>query len=269
VRAWIESQVEVHGELEQPHVRPWATVLRVPTPNGPVWFKAARDAFAFEARLLELTVPLAPDLLPEVVASRPETGWLLLADAGERARERTIDWVPLLRRYAELQIATVPFVDELLDAGVVDHRAPTLDAVFPALGEEAAGELRARLPDVERGFARLAASPLPFALDHGDLHDGNVFSRDGKPRLLDWGDASIGNPLLTLALEPEDPKATEAYLDVWSAVVPRHELVRSLEDVRELRWLLRAINYARVLPYDASHAEPTEMRVRLFLERAD
>ena len=266
VRAWIESQVEVSGEIEQPHVRPWATVLRVPTAAGPVWFKAARDAFAYEPALLEVLVPLAPDLLPEVIASRPEAGWLLLADAGERAREAPIDWTPLLRHYAVLQIAAVPHVDELLAAGVVDNRAPKLDAVFPALAPQTADELRAREPDIERAFARLAASPVPITIDHGDLHDGNVFSRDGRPRLIDWGDATVAHPLTTLALEPDDPAATAGYIETWSTVASHDELERVLQDVREVRWLLRAINYARVLPYDPSHAEGIELRVRMYLE---
>lgn len=265
VRAWIESQVEVTGEIEQPHVRPWATVLRVPTPGGPVWFKAARDAFAYEPALLELLLPLAPELLPEVLASRPEAGWLLLADAGDRARERPVDWTSLMRRYAELQIAAAPLDGDLLAAGVVDNRAPRLDAVMPALERATADALRARLPEVERAFGRLADSPLPVTIDHGDLHDANVFSKDGRPRLLDWGDATVGHPFTTLALEPDDPAALEAYLDVWAGIAPRGELQRCLADVRAVRWLLRAINYARVLPYDHSHAESIEQRVRMFL----
>jgi hypothetical protein len=60
-----------------------------------VWFKAARPAFAHDARVLQILHPLAPDLVPEVIASTVE-GWLLLADAGERAREhpsiRALNW---------------------------------------------------------------------------------------------------------------------------------------------------------------------------------
>jgi hypothetical protein len=201
-----------------------------------------------------------------VLAARPEAGWLLLADGGERARETPIDWTPLLARYAELQIAAAPHVDAMLATGVFDNRTFSLDAVFPALEPTTAEELRARRPDVERVFTRLSSSPLPVTIDHGDLHDGNVFSRDGHPRLLDWGDASVGNPVITLALEPDEPEPVEAYLDVWSSVASRAALEASLGDVREVRWLLRAINYARVLPYDPSHAEGIELRVRMYLD---
>jgi len=175
VRAWIERQVTVTGEIEQPHVRAWSTVLRVPTADGNVWFKAAREAFAYEARVLEVLVPLGRDLLPEVLAARPDAGWLLLRDAGERAREHPIEWAPLMRRYAGLQIAAVPHADELLAAGLVDNRSPDVGRLLQFLTPECARALQARLPEVDERLARLAASPLPSTVDHNDLHDGNVF----------------------------------------------------------------------------------------------
>jgi hypothetical protein len=117
-----------------------------------VWFKASREAFAFEASLLEILGPLAPDLLPEVIAARPERGWLLLADAGARAREEPIDWAPLLRRYAELQLAAVSEVGRMLAAGVPDRRSVAADivALLPALEPETAAALEPRLAEIER-----------------------------------------------------------------------------------------------------------------------
>ena len=38
--AWIREQAGVTGPIEQPHVFPWSTVLRVPTDDGLLWFKA-------------------------------------------------------------------------------------------------------------------------------------------------------------------------------------------------------------------------------------
>ena len=48
------------GEIEQPHVYPWSTVLRVPTDGGDVWFKANDDALRHEAALVELLAAGAP-----------------------------------------------------------------------------------------------------------------------------------------------------------------------------------------------------------------
>ena len=44
--AWIRERVDLTGEIEQPHVRWWSTVLRVPTADGVVWFKACHRATA-------------------------------------------------------------------------------------------------------------------------------------------------------------------------------------------------------------------------------
>jgi hypothetical protein len=264
VRAWIEREVTVTGEIEQPHVRLWSTVLRVPTADGSLWFKAAREAFAYEARILEVLVPLAPDILPEIVAARPEAGWLLLRDAGDRAREHPIEWAPLVRRYAELQVAAVPHAQELLDAGIVDNREPRVEEMFEHLTPATAERLRVRMPEVEERLARLAASPLPATVEHNDLHDGNVFSRDGQARILDWGDAALAHPFLTLTVE-EDPAARTAYLEPWAELYPRERLSADVEDVLALRYLLRAVTWGRVVDLDPAYAAHVEERVVLFL----
>ena len=265
VRAWIGSQITIAGEIEQPHVRAWSTVLRVPTADGAVWFKAPREAFAFEARLLERLGPLAPDLLPVVIASRPEEGWLLLDDAGLRAREHPVEWRPLLRRYAELQLAATPLAEELVALGVVDGRAPEVEQLFGLLTAETAGALRRRLPEVQAAFDRLARSPLAPTIDHGDLHDGNVFARDGHSRLLDWGDATVAHPFMSLTVE-EDPDARDAYLEPWLHVAPRERLLQDVDDVLAVRFLVRALNNYRIRPYDEAVAiVGVEERVRLFV----
>jgi hypothetical protein len=43
---------EVTGEPQQTHVRPWSTVVRIPTDRGPFWAKAMRPSTSHEARLL-------------------------------------------------------------------------------------------------------------------------------------------------------------------------------------------------------------------------
>jgi len=266
VRAWIGSQVTIAGEVEQPHVRAWSTVLRVPTTDGVVWFKAPREAFAFEARLLERLEPLAADLLPVVIATRRDLGWFLLEDAGLRAREHPVEWKPLLRRYAELQLAATTLADELVELGVVDGRAPDAGRLCDVLPPATAEALRRRLPDAQAAFDRLRRSPLAPTIDHGDLHDGNVFARDGHARLLDWGDATVAHPFMSLTVE-EDPSARDAYVAPWLSVAPRERVLEDLDDMLAVRFLVRALNQLRIRPYDeAAAVDGVELRVRLFLE---
>jgi hypothetical protein len=257
--------VEVVGEIEQPHIRAWATALRVPTSRGVVWFKAARPAFAHEARVLEVLGPLAPDLLPDVIASTGD-GWLLLADAGERAREHPIDWRSMLQRYAALQRASAAHVDELLAGGAYDNRpARVLErvrALMHYLPVELGAAVEARLSRVAEQMDRLAASRLPITADHGDLHDGNVFSSEGQVRIIDWGDSAVAHPFFTLSVA--EPEEVEWTLEAWSGYAPQTELEEEAAIVDELRFLLRALNWEHVAAL--GEAEHLVDRIRLFVE---
>jgi hypothetical protein len=125
--AWICGQAEPTAPIEQPHVRPWSTVLRVPTREGHLFFKANAPAFAHEAAILERLVPLAPDLLAELVALDRDRRWFLLRHAGDRVRELPSDapWQDVLAHYADLQSAAAPLADELVAAGVPEARGAT------------------------------------------------------------------------------------------------------------------------------------------------
>src|SRR5690348_9337464 len=79
---WIRAQVEPIAPIELTHERPWATVMRVPTAAGSVWFKACGEVQAFEARLTAELSQRWSDRVAEVRAYDEARAWLLLADAG-------------------------------------------------------------------------------------------------------------------------------------------------------------------------------------------
>ena len=85
--AWIRERADVAGDIEQPHVRWWSTVLRVPTTDGDLYFKAVSAIHVFEAALTGLLAELQPGRVPEVVAMDAERGWMLMRDGGARLRE--------------------------------------------------------------------------------------------------------------------------------------------------------------------------------------
>jgi hypothetical protein len=65
---WVDGQLAAlgqtrTGEPEQPHVRPWATALRIPTDSGPVWLKASAEGTAYEHGLLQVLADVVPELL--------------------------------------------------------------------------------------------------------------------------------------------------------------------------------------------------------------
>jgi hypothetical protein len=212
--AWIRARVEVTGEIEQPHVRWWSTVLRVPTADGDLFFKAVAPVHRFEAALTARLAELQPGRVTEVVDADPERGWFLMRDAGTRLRElvETRDdlhhWERALPEYARLQIEVAPHADEFLALGVTDERLAVLPERLrellatrpPGLTDEEHRQALAAVPRFEEMCRALADDGLPETIQHDDLHDGQVFVCDGRYLVFDWGDSSVSHPLLSLTV---------------------------------------------------------------------
>ena len=145
--AWIRERLEAldvrpTDDIEQPHVRPWSTVMRVPTSGGDLWFKANIPALAYEAGVVGVLARTRPDLVPELAAVDPERGWMLMGDGGERLREvveRERDlgrWLDVLPQYGELQLSTAANADELVALGAPDRRLTVLEGQYEQLIED-------------------------------------------------------------------------------------------------------------------------------------
>lgn len=94
------------------------------------------------------------------------------------------------------------------------------------------------LPDLEACCRELASLPCPAALDHGDLHDGNILVQDGAYWFCDWGDASIAHPFCSLLVTCRRllddfassdgirrfARLRDAYLEPWSTLAPARSL---------------------------------------------
>ncbi|MFG1609455.1 phosphotransferase [Actinoplanes sp. NPDC049265] len=279
VLAWIDARVARSGAVEQPHVRAWATVLRVPTVDGDVWFKANDASLRHEVAVVERISARRPDVVPPLIGSDVANGWLLMADAGETLRsvterERSLDrWLDVLPRYASVQRDLAGEVGALLAAGVPDMRLATLPAAYTKLVDEVGAEPRFRdaVPVVEALCAELDGYGLPELLQHDDLHDGQVFVQDGRHLVLDWGDACVSHPFFTLAVTVQGGLAwglddvensvdttpfVAAYLEVFGT-----GLERAAEIAMRLGWVCRAIN-GRIPGDDV----PTMTRLRMFLD---
>jgi hypothetical protein len=277
-RAWIDAELARHGlsvagTVEQPHVRPWSTVLRIPTPAGDVWFKASMPAVAYEVGVLPVLVARRPECLPRLLAADSERGWMLQADGGTRLRELLAEhpdfsrWKAVLPLYADLQLAVAADRDELLAAGAPDRRLAGLPALYEDLlarqGSLSADELirlRDLTPTVAQLCDELGAYGLPETIQHDDLHDGNVFVRDGAYVFFDWGDACVAHPFFTLHVTmrvlahnlgveeeaPELERYRDAYLEPWTTLRPRADLLRALEPADLLAGIARALAWQRV-----------------------
>ena len=273
-RRLADAGLQRTGEVEQPRVRPWATVLRAPTTDGDVWMKAGGPATAFEAGLYELLAREAPgDVLAPLAVDAPR-GWMLLPDGGPPAGE---DALPAaLGQYGRLQRALAPHADALPALGVPDMRPE----VMPERFEEALDAARASAPagggdtralaDVEvlrhqgaRGSERLAASPVPASLDHNDLHRQNVLGT-GPYRFYDWGDAVVAHAFAALLVPSQvlSPaafaRARAAYLEAFADLAPPERLVEDLELACRVARVARSLTWERALRSARDQDEPID-----------
>jgi hypothetical protein len=285
---WIREHVEPVGAIETVHVRPWATVMRVPVAGGVTWFKACAEVQAFEPRLTAQLYARWPDRVTEVLAVDEARRWLLLGDAGIPVRESgnpPAAWVQALPSYAELQKGESAYALDHIAHGVPDLRMGALPAGYEhLLASELplAGNDVNRLRDFAPGFTELckelAGLGIQESVQHDDLHMANLYAHDGRFRVVDWGDSSIAHPFFSLletfrfleefnGLGPDDPwfrRLRDAYLEPWG---------RGLEETFELAirvgWFAHAIAWTRqraALPADAR--PDFDIAFRIVLRRA-
>lgn len=285
-RSWVEEQLTRAGRrvngLVEPRIRPWSLVWRVPTDDGPVWFKANNPGTVHEAVLIATLAELTPDRVLTPIAVDPTRGWSLLPDGGESLRDvlaRDPDlahWERALPGYAALQSASASRADELVARGVPDQRPELLPGLFAellddhealligaegGLSPELHERLRAELPSYAQRCRRLADIGIPATVQHDDLHDGNVFAGEAGYRYFDWGDASVAHPfgtlLVTLRSIRHAAKASaddarlarlrDAYLEAWTDRYDRRTLVEAADLAITLGPVSRSLSWRRAL----------------------
>ena len=290
--AWIDGRLHAlgmtrTGDIEQPHVEVWSTVLRVPTDCGTVWFKANHGPLVHEAAVVTLLAARVPDRVRAPLACDLERGWMLMSHAGDRLRElvsvqRSLDgWFEVLDATARIQLALEDDVDALLDLGVPDLRLDALPAKYDALMDEIDAEPRFREAGaLVRSLARdLAPYGIRETVQHDDLHDGQVFVRDGRHWVMDWSDACVSHPFFTLSVTLEgviawgvdDVEASadvapfrDAYLAPYADAYPglsSCDLAEAARLATRLGWACRAVNGHLV-----GHTDHTVTRLRMFLD---
>jgi hypothetical protein len=243
--AWIRSIVTPTGPIELVRVRPWASVVTVPTEGGLAWFKACQPAQAFEPRLTAELFRRWPDRVIRVLGHDADRTWLLTADAGRSIGSLGNPpglWERILPRYAELQRGERTFIVDHLQHAVLDLRVSMLPERYDMLlSRELPLEpseieaVRRFAPHFAELCAEVAAESPGDSIQHDDLHVNGVFVRGDELRVVDWGDASIGHPFASLyvtfrflerenGLRPDDswfPRLRDAYLEPWgSNLVP-------------------------------------------------
>jgi len=285
---WIRAHADVAGEITRPREFPWSVVLRVPTRDGVLWFKENVAPLAFEAAAVQLLAQRVPEHVPELVAVDVDRGWMLMRDAGTRLRDLSpsVDaWLELLPLYSELLLAVAPDMDALVAAETPDRRVARIPALFRrvvdaeagALSSEETAALHEYALRVDAACAELAALGVPESIQHDDFHDGNVFVRDGRYRVIDWGDACVSHPFATLRIPLEGiaedtdwdvTRLRDAYLEPFTSFASRDELVRTFDAAWIVGGVTRALKWTPIVaamprPHEWEDAVPVRLRALL------
>jgi hypothetical protein len=239
VAQWIRAHVDPVGPIETAHARPWATVMRVPTADGVVWFKACAPVQAFEPRLSAKLFARWPDRVAQVLGHDEDRGWLLLADAGQPVAafgNPPQSWLTVLPLYAELQRGEAVHAEDHLRHGVPDLRPARLPDRFDdlvgrglPLTDDEVTRMRSFTSRLTSLCEDLSGRGVPETIQHDDLHMANLYAHRGRLRILDWGDSSIAHPFASLVvtfrfleqrnrMSPDDPwfgRLRDAYLEPW------------------------------------------------------
>ncbi|HEY5729553.1 MAG TPA: phosphotransferase [Anaerolineales bacterium] len=293
---WIRAQAErnsiqLTSEIEQSHILHWSTVMRVPSSEGMLFFKATAGETIYEIALTEKLAKWFPDSMPELIASDSARGWMLMCDGGEQLRasirpvKNIMPWEPVITQYAQLQIGLAEHVDEILALGIPDHRLGALPDLYSQLlldkeslmiGQEkglTADEYQ-QLQNLQSRFEQICSDldgfGIPASINHGDFHDGNVLVKDGRVTFFDWGDADVTHPFVSLrtwfvsmeiALEmdeyaPPTPEMTELlhrYLERWKQFGSKEDLLKAYALSRPVASIVKTLQWRQsIMQMDAS-----------------
>ena len=270
--------IRVAGPAAQLHAGGGSTVLRLPTEVGDVYFKAVASVFGHETAVTQFLFRLRPDCIPQVYQIDAQRGWMLMADGGQTARmafanEAKLErWRDILTDYAHLQIDLAEHVDDFLALGSPDRRLHLLPALYEDLvtdtdwlfidqpdGVTTAEHERllATIPQVADMCRRLDAFAVPHSLHHNDLHDANIFVKDGRYLFFDWGDSSIAHPFFSLrtvfvsieytfGFEENDPifdELAKVYLQPWTQFETAENVWQAYQIAKKLWALSTAVKY--------------------------
>jgi hypothetical protein len=285
VHAWLrgDSALQSLGGFSRMQIvreRPWSLIARVFYANRTVYFKACAAGGKHEAALLAYLQPHWPDCMPVLLAHDAQRAWVVLADAGRPVRDVSTQrgmrmaLSQMLSSYATLQIQTLTQVPALEAIGLPCRPVQALPQLIEQLlnsGAHASGlsahEADALAIQVRRqlGFAQtlcdeLAATPYAYALDHGDLHTGNILKLRNSLVLVDWGDACMTYPFcsafvaIQFSAESFAPGRREAVLAQWrdAYLVPWQQFAEMAVLQRHFAYalwlgrLVRALDYAEM-----------------------
>jgi hypothetical protein len=262
--AWVDQQIRPlglrhTGRFQQLNASPTFSLIRIETTGFALWFKATGKPHAHEFAVSVALARLLPNYVPRIVGVHSSWNGWLSEEAPGAPLDQSIDfpaWERAAVHLAELQIASIGKTAELLDEHAKDLQIEGLhkeiDPFLSRMSELMAAQEKSNpRPLVESELAALAEKlneswvllrriGLPATLGHFDMNPGNIVVSENGCVFLDWAEAAVTHPFVTLEYLREHmsrsgiekPTAGEslarAYLRPWESFYSPDELARAL-----------------------------------------
>jgi Phosphotransferase enzyme family len=182
------------------------------------WLKATSEPNSHELAVTCLLSELAGEYLPRVISTNLAWNAWLMSGESAQGGEVAADPFPLLdnavESMASLQVTTVGHRSNLLSVGAFDqsvavfqqHSASLFNFLEKAMGLQTSAKAprvqTARLREIRVIFEdtcrRMEDLDLPQTIIHGDLNWGNILPSQNHCLFLDWSEAYVGCPFVTL-----------------------------------------------------------------------
>jgi len=284
---WIHFQldrlgIQVTGSVEQ-YRQGWtaSSLLRVPTSQGWIYFKAAYEAPPGEAVLTDRLAQSWPRLVNSPLVIDAQRNWMLNRDFRAEGPERIVaEQLPdFARKLAEWQIDSRQSLQQWKTLGCreftlgdfgqyCEQQENYRDRVREGgggLNDSEWTSLTAAMDKMHEVIAVLENTGIPSSLVHTDFRTDNMAIANGELRVLDWSDPIIAHPFLVLGRVFTDHAACkrgrdtgpggmsiddglyqqiiDAYLEPFAPLSSRADLLLALDAARKLDalWMLMRV----------------------------
>jgi Phosphotransferase enzyme family len=265
---WLESEtgrtLTSKRDIAQYNASCSFALVRFHTEDGRTyWLKATGEPNAHEPSITALLSKLCGSYLPEFIAPKPEwNAWLMAGNATslEAMPTSPSELLSLLQRAVEcmamLQIKTLGHKLDLISAGAFDqgshafqyHSTDLFDYIEEAMSLQVSTKVprleKKRVQELHSIFDDVCSytANLPETIVHGDLNCGNILIGCEYCQFIDWCEAYVANPLVSLQyllllnkVEGTETRhqinllLTQKYLEVWAPSCGPVALARGIE----------------------------------------
>jgi Ser/Thr protein kinase RdoA (MazF antagonist) len=253
------------GNFRQYNASPTFSLMRIETDGDALWFKATGEPNAHELSVSLSLARLFPRHVPRILGVHPAwNGWLTVEVSGAELDQTSecSSWERAAEQLAELQIESIGKGAELLEAKCKDLRIRRLvEQIDPYLARMAelmavqekpspaplsTSELSSLAQGLRESCSLLQDVGLPDTLGHTDFNPGNILVSQDRCVFVDWAEACVTNPLITLEylcqyLERSAVEETQAVERVTTAYLRPWTSFHSLDDLRRALAVSRLI----------------------------